>query len=641
MLRVLIALAIVAGALAEDPVVRVTGRLLDMDGQREVPVGLFGVHAAELTPAQYAEWGIESVRVIHAAPDGRPLMPGRDTPPGVGHLVECFYDRYRPALVLSEPDTWRQTLRELGTRYGKASAGDGVAHTIEFWNEPYLNWNVKPGVNYDPRFYEIAEAAEGAPVRIKGQLEPCEFLVWTKGRWFVSADGRSDPTTTAVAVGNSWQRAGLGDAAPGHLWEHNGRRYAVIETWLPSDRSLAERPEGQRWYSGRQNAVFYEQMFAEFGTALKAANPDVALVAGWGFHLHQGGWVPWESLFKPLIDRHIALIDGIDEHHYGGDTRVVAADYETCAAYVQATHGKRLRFYNTEAGAGFDAQRADAQRDPLGRWFAERYPDPGLQLAMAAYRYLVRDVVHLLAVCPDKAAARAAHQPHANGGDELAFRQLKDLRGQLLEVSGAGGAIWAVASRPTAERLTLVVFNDGPEMSTVPVAVTAPGDAELVSASVRQVAVTADRAHLVDEALALTADGTALVTVPARQAVAITGVLRPRAGRSRILTVRQFPGDCILQAVAPGGPITVTVAVPADLLARASGARLKLVASDTRDGLATWSLGKSTEPLVAGQWTLRQELPLGQLTASNAFTFATTGAGFGLWMVSLEILGDE
>jgi len=129
-----------SAAVTTGGVVTVTGADLSVNGVDTVPVGLFGVHATPLSAAQAADWGIEAVRRISHLP------PAGPTSNGVPFTLDCFFDRYQPAVCLTRPD-WREWLTEAGRRY--AAAADPRVCAVEFWNEPYLNWACKPGVNYD------------------------------------------------------------------------------------------------------------------------------------------------------------------------------------------------------------------------------------------------------------------------------------------------------------------------------------------------------------------------------------------------------------------------------------------------------------------------------------------------------------
>jgi hypothetical protein len=150
----------------------VTGRDLVINGVAELPCGLFGVHAAELSPERVADWGVEAVRLIQREPTGTP-----DTSPAP-FVLDCLYDRYQAAVCLTRPD-WDAHLRDLGRRYGAAApVGQPGAHALEFWNEPYLNWAGNPGVNYDGGHYlgENPTAGEPMTTRVGRETIPADLL---------------------------------------------------------------------------------------------------------------------------------------------------------------------------------------------------------------------------------------------------------------------------------------------------------------------------------------------------------------------------------------------------------------------------------------------------------------------------------
>ena len=107
----------------------VTGNYLDMNGVTSVPIGMFGVHATPLDPAKIADWGIEAVRVIEPAPSTQPAVAGEGSHAnwrGISEIVECFYDRYQPALVLTDPN-YATHLQQLGQEYGESARKRGNA----------------------------------------------------------------------------------------------------------------------------------------------------------------------------------------------------------------------------------------------------------------------------------------------------------------------------------------------------------------------------------------------------------------------------------------------------------------------------------------------------------------------------------
>ncbi|MDA3961781.1 MAG: hypothetical protein PF961_13405 [Planctomycetota bacterium] len=432
--------------------VRLHATALSVRGASRVPHGLFGTHNAPLTPERIAEWGVAHNRVIHQVPSGVPIMPGAKAwPAGIESVVECYFDRYIPAKQLTNPDDWQQQLRELGARFGAAATGSDVQLRVEFWNEPYLNWGNKPGVNYDPRWYDQDRAVVDGPVFIMGQAEPTEFLRWREGMWWEVTAGPDD-FMAYVNLGNLWHR--YSKLKPGEEYAHQGRTLRAYKTLVPYD------PGQPSWWSRPQNREWYLAMLRAFGTALKAANPEVELAGGWGCPMQMQGWRLWEVLGKPSIDNSIDLIDAWHEHHYGGDPRTTVASYLTIGAYGERVHGKRLQFWNTEAGPNYDPQRPDRYRSGDERWYEERYDDAKARKAHLAAAYIQRDILDCIRWAPELAVTRADHHTHHEPGSVLGLRLLRQLRGELLLIESDDPSVWAVASMPSADSVTVVVWND-------------------------------------------------------------------------------------------------------------------------------------------------------------------------------------
>ncbi|MEX0652597.1 MAG: hypothetical protein WD534_02505 [Phycisphaeraceae bacterium] len=554
--------------LAGEPsAVVVSGELLSVNGQTQVPVGLFGVHHTQLSDEEARAWGVESVRLLFHAPDGKPVVPGEHpwVPAGVSQVIECFYDRYQPALVVSDPENWEQRLTSLARRYAENARDSDREHTVEFWNEPYLNWAGRPGANYDRRYYEVEEATEGGPMRLRGQAEPVEHLRWSKQ--VRTVDSRSGEVTFDAYLAHAY----IGHREPeGAEFEFRGKPYRNEQMWWGED------PTQEHYWSGQQNSIYYRQMLVPFARTLKETNPDVQLIAGWDFHIYSHGWDAWDVLYKPTIDDAIDWLDGVTEHHYGGDTRRVAMSYETVWAYAKGTHGKSLRFYNTEAGGMLDPEqpgnprvRAEGQ-DPLT---AQR----------ASMTYLVRDIVYLLHMSPDKAAARAAHEAHSwsGGGDKYGFQLLRDLRGRLLETTSPSPELWSVASlNPQTQTLCLVLFNDADQPVNVPVSIDAPAGMRLRDG--RRLWADADATGealtLHEQSLTGGAEGyRGTLTLGAREATAyvfeVSGEAPPEPG----VVVTQHPSGQVVNRVEPGQTLELTIAIPSEAPTRASQALVRLV----------------------------------------------------------------
>jgi hypothetical protein len=604
------------------PSITLTGRALVVNGTREVPRGLFGIHATSLTPEQLDDWGVESVRLIHGGPSTQPSVPGKGGAskyPAVKFVLDCFYDRYQPALVLTDPVGWEPKLVALARGYAVNARTTGVEHHVEFWNEPYLNWATRPGVNYDGQLYDESRAVEGGPVHYRGSDEPIPHLVWRKGTRAVDERGN----TNAVAWGYAPR-----DGKPGDAYDFRGKKYKLVEAWMVRDTSQ------RSFYSGQHNLSLYLRMLRAFAPALKQANPDVKLAAGWDFHLFQDNWRAWHELHKPTIDASIEWIDGYTEHHYGGDTRSVAVSYEVANAYSVARHNKRLLMYNTEAGGLLDPQRPDSPK-PNPR----DAPDV-LTSARGAMTYFLRDVIYLLQHCPDKAFTRYAHEAHLTGGDELAFKLLKPLRGTLLEVNSSDPNLYAVASLNDAGEICLVVFNDSdvkqvPRFHVAPPRGTSIRDGQAAEPREKDGRLTLTMSEMASEGERIDFDW----VIPARSAVRFRFALRGEARPARLETRQHFAPE-VLMRVEPGQTLTLRLDLPADELRNLDHAWLKLALPVELPAGAKVLLNDLPLEIAAGQALLLVPLDSSRLKPTNQLQLVASEQPLAVDMLSV-VLGKS
>ncbi len=628
-LPILLALALAHLALA-DPAVEITGRFRSVNGTTEIPVGMFGVHATPLTPERIQDWGIESVRLIHHGPSGQPLVPGqaRQAPEGISMIVECFYDRYQPALLLSDPERWEERLTDLARRYAENARDTGHVHHVEFWNEPFLNWATRPGVNYDPRHFETDEAEEGRPMRIRGQAEPVEHLVWS--RQVRTVDAGSGATSPQAYLAHSH----MGHRLPeGEAFEFRGRRYRNVEMWWGRD------PTQKHYWSGMQNSIWYRRMLVPFAREMKRVNPEVRIAAGWDFHIQSHNWEAWHMLVRPMIDDAIEWIDGVTEHHYGGDTRMVAGAYETVYAYTLGTHGKRLTFYNTEAGGMLDPEqpgnpRTRAEGDPLAA-------------ARGGMTYTLRDILHLLDLMPDKAVARAAHEAHSwgGGGDEFAFRMLRHLRGHLLEVRSPWPQVWAVASLREDGRLNVVVFNDANSPREVPLSVAAPAGLRFRGGA-RQW-VDAEDGRLVVREAPVEASGEAwsgTLDLPGKSAMSLILGTEGQSATTAMVSETQYASGQVVNWLDPGDSVDLDIELPPETLARAESAGLRLVFGWSAANARVEVNGTEIPFADRQSWVNQRAVPLDLLREQNRIRVTClpeASAGIHLNAASIVLLSEE
>ena len=559
--------------------VTLSGDLLEINGAREIPRGLFGVHAAPMSQAEIADWGVESVRLVHKNPAPSPTrIGGADTraPAGLATVVDCWFDRYQPALPLSDPKNWADRLRSLGRAYAEAAAADPSAPAnLEFWNEPYLNWATKPAVNYSASLYVTDGVKPGDPMVLRATGLPVPGLVWDREIFFVQHPDRTlDYVLSSylpreavpgqeVQLGYGAGRAVLEDGGSVTL---RGREHRVVRLWSGRD------PEQKHYWSGPVNVRLYNEMMAVLGPAVKETNPSVRLAAGWGFNFFNENWESWHRLIKPTIDANHRWIDALHEHHYGGDTRRVAASYEVAYAYSLGNYGRRLAFWNTEAGGYLDPQQPGNAR--------VNGPEAPSARALNSATYLVRDIAYLLEKMPDKALHRAAHEPRQNGGDFPAFRLLKPLRGSLLAVQSETPGLFAAAALD-GRRLSLLLFNDTNRELSVPLDLSAPGGTAFDGLTEHRLSLHNESPHLRNVETTAAATGkrhSATVAVPARSPLVLAFTLSADPGSLRFVRREQHVSRDVLVSLGDGATET-RIPLPADALRRPglSRAILRLV----------------------------------------------------------------
>ncbi len=552
---------------AQGAEIRIDGRDLVVNGQAEIPLGLFGVHAVGITPERVEDMGITASRHIHFHPGTGVTALDREgnvRPPfdRLAVVIDCMGDRYAHATVLDNPN-YEEFFRRIGRAYAERCLEAGYRGFVEFWNEPYLNWAERSRGsarnNYHPRFYNVDEATEGGRVTIRGWDQPTEHLRWRR-LWARGEDGRMGwgvPIPEGLGPGDTFRGRNT------WYWTNRAEQeFTVVEEWHPVDI------HAESWWSGPQNFDYYLRMFRPWAEEIRKVNPEVTIIAGWDFGLHHGDWGVWRQLTAPLIDAAPELIDGIAEHHYGVDTRWVPVWYEVIAHYGQVKHGRRIRGYNTECGGrldpavhGIDAAPADA-RERILRDAAEA-------------TYELRDMIELAARAPDKVGSRTSHHADRKPGVVEAFRFLRDLRGTLMHTASSDPEVWAVASRRD-DALVVMAFNDAAGPRTLAFDIHAPRGATLGAGTVSW--LEAGEGGLVTASRPLEADGVSVRLtwdLEARQALKVVLPLTGDPTPARVVRTQHFGGE-VLEIVAPGEALEVTVPLPEGPRAEAAWLRLVL-----------------------------------------------------------------
>jgi hypothetical protein len=345
------------------------------------------------------------------------------------------------------------------------------------------------------------------------------------------------------------------------------------------------------YWSGRGNGWIYDQMFGPFARGVKDAYPGAQVIAGWGFRWHEDHWAAWDMLYKPTIDRHIQLLDGIHEHHYQGDTVAMNGSYEVLQAYTVTAHKKWVYVYNTETNDLIDAPARG------------RVDTPEKAKAASQYRKLVynlRDLVYCVLQSPDKIRSRTMiHWQRSPDATRVCFGMLENLRGRLIETSSSDNKVWCVAAIDGTDpramprdfdgtlRLVAVVFNDHRTPRELKITLRAPEGTTFTAGSVER-SVTDTRSFAVDlrrEPATVSGDRAAFaVTLPERSAWKVALSLAGDPPTAAQVTRRQFFSSAILTDVRPGKPFRATVALDRTQRVAASRAWLRLVVEDLSPG---------------------------------------------------------
>jgi hypothetical protein len=636
----------VASAFAQAPATSVTGvtmraaivsvepRRLSINGQREIPPSLFGVEGDEPSQQMFDQFGIGSFRHVTFVPAAAPSaldQKGRPLP-NVGRLalyIDCLGERALPATVLTNPG-YEDYFAKLGAEYATRCRSTNWTACVEFWNEPFLDWADCGRRNYANAFYDVSKATDEGPVTIKGWEKPLEHLRWRRywatyeaDRTRVGATNRADTVARerriawGVRVPEGLRAGDTFDARDTAPWAGSGRRtFVVAEEWHVYD------PTQVRWWSGRQNLAFYLWMLTPFARAAKEQNPNLAIVAGWGFNPSAAEWAVWRELYVPVLDAVYPWIDGLNEHHFEADTRKVVSWYEVAVAYSVNRHGKWIRMYNT--GCGGRWQPAIQGMAALSGDAREAARETASQAA-----YTLRDLAEMLCQCPDKAGSRIVTDPETQAGALDALQYLRDLRGAFLRTSSDDRSVWPVAAVSNG-RLVVFAFNNAQVDRAVDFRVALPDRLSFAPKGEVVWMEVGESGRLKTATQVFEAKGREAViqrVIPSQQAVKV--LLRFTGGDwpSKPGTDRRqfFAKEGVLHKVLPESPLMLRIPIPPETVRQSDRAWLKLVIEGT--GVAGGSVAFNERLLTVQpkEFTEMYQIETMQLRLTNEVMFTCTG----------------
>ncbi len=626
------------------------------NGYTEVSMGMLGVHNVPLSEQRVADWGVTGVRRIHHNPGGVTRIPGPEAraalqkrfeaaegkdrrrlkrqldgmlPHTVQWAMDCFYDRYQPALQVTNPNGWEAKLRESVRNFVSNARKSGQQHYLEFWNEPYLNWATNPAVNYSPRYYETAGISEGDPMVRRGTKEPVAGLKWGPKRFWVKERGSINYVVSGYIPPNAkpGQKTRLRFGAGTVVLNVGGKVKIRGKEWELGYGHWGRDTGQKHYWAGPVSVAYYNEMLAVVGDEMQKlkADGEIPLAGGWGFNIFNEGWDSWHRLIKPTIDATHEYIDAIHEHHYGGDVRLVGSSYEVAYNYAQATYGRRLQFWNTEAGGHLDPQQP-------GNTKPHNTGDP-LTKARAAMTYLLRDVIYQWAHVPDKAIFRAAHHSHHNGGDQWAFRMLKNQGGTLLRVEDNDPRLWAVATTDS-EQSEVMLFNDGRQSKQVRIKLpmaNGPVEISQVLTIDGKLQIVSKQANITNHNLVVSVDPVSAV--------------RLSLPKVKVTSDTQWTQFCSADVLIDfSKPVTTNISIPQDELAKSQAAKIRLVISSAHDKVMVTIAGVQQEigpvPVGVSDHTLTPEQQAALTSRTDITLSANAGKG-QVYSLSLWLSADQ
>ncbi len=611
-------------ASAPEVAASLDGRALVVNGQAQVPLGVFGVHAVSETAAAVEDLGIEASRHIMFVPAASTCLMGRkgELNPILAKLpvfIDCQGDRFYPPLPLTNPK-WKDQCEDLGRKQGelwKILEGKVAHHGItQWWNEPYLNWAERSacgnGSTLNQQYYDLTKAVEGGPVTIKGWSEPLAHFRW-RGLWAVryseGKDKKGNPVKNrvlgyAIKLPEGAKEGDTFKARSPRYWQDPKTEYewTVEKYWLPIDPSL-DLAKGHFW-SGKQNLDFYRWSFGAWAKALKDVNPKVTVLAGWDFNYDAGDWWMWTEMYRPLLKEFPALIDGITEHHYGIPSERIQAWYEVGTADAWAITGRTLKSWNTECQGMLDpavygaAANAGGEESPTKRVHESRYN--------------LGDMIGLIARMPDKVGSRTAHNFAGNlwnqCGAAWALRLLKPLRGDLLAVTSADQRVYLAAARRTDGTIAVAGFNQRPD--AVVVALKADADSGVVRRLVLDEATGFLR---IQEDAVRPEAGSFRIRLASNEGMLLLAQGLKSGSQAMVERLQFHAAEGTIHRPVSGKPLALSIAVPAAALTGASAASLRLV-TDGAEGMVIRLNGQPV-PFARILPVTDVEIPLDRLVA--------------------------
>ncbi|MFP4356228.1 MAG: hypothetical protein ACLFUJ_14000 [Phycisphaerae bacterium] len=639
------------------PKVTLSGAWLDVNGTEMIPAGAFGgFHGPK---GQKLRLSLNRTIMSNFATGG----DARFSDDPIRHtMINCAGERIWPSPVLHDPQ-WKAKTVALAAKMARQANDRKRELWVEFWNEPYLNWAKAERGNFIPRFYNLDEAAEGAPVKLKHSGEVVPHLFWTKNykrppwNWCSQKDWRRgmDEDGNLYSPAHAKPYHGGVRGLYGGWWDpsvhppldvKDGEKYTVqrggktLELTATTPWHVYDETQFTYW-AGKGMTKFYIDQMQAFGPELKRVKPDAIFYAGWGLRPSEDKWACFNALYKPTIDAGIEYIDGLHGHDYGGGPLAELACIETVTAYGMLRHEKWLTWINTEMSGLIDTQA---------------YPEATRQKQTTQDKaaWLYRKILNSLYYQPAKVRGLCQfyYDEQAEG---QAFILLSNLRGKMLHVDCDDPEIIAVASvdgtdpanprpdfLPDRKELVLAILNESQSVKQVPISPAPPAGLKLGEPIVRQIAVEDGKTTVAESKPGKLES----VEIQPRRAVTITWPVTGKTDGGKTVKRRQFFIDAVVRTVTAEKPVEDVVEIDPEVLQSAGRAWVRIAVENLEPAEAQVIVGDKTYALPAAvtpdnaAWIRQIPIDPKLLTARTPVRIELTGkdrAGFLLASASILV----
>lgn len=346
----------------------------------------------------------------------------------------------------------------------------------------------------------------------------------------------------------------------------------------------------------------YCQIFKAAAKGFKAVNKDSKIGGPCTADFNGDHYLNVRQFVGKFVEQCHDQIDFLTEHHYQGSPASFAAGYEVMTAYADTRVGKRFPIYNTEANDLIDTPNKGEKKEDQP-W------NPNIDQLNRAY-YNAMDIVTMIKMLPDIAKGRAMHALWdgycRNEGETAVYTLMNNLRGDVLVCESSDPGVVALATR-NGQNVVVLAINDTPHPRAINLSVPkgASGAFQLETLVFDHnlgTRIGATKGQRVEA-------GVVRADVPPRCLAKWT---LPATLETTTQDQRRFYAKAVLQDVRPDKPLPALYKLPADLLAKATGAYLRVVTHDVQRGEGAVRIGASqvTLPPSRSSGAIIQEIPI-------------------------------